>query len=89
MPSARPSVAPATGSRAPHGAPSALFATATADAYAATLHAVVDDVAARVGAVTQPWSGASRAQLAALVDAGASAAAGLWAGHRGLGDGTG
>jgi len=69
MPSARPSVAPATRSRAPHGAPSALFATATADAYAATLHAVVDDVAARVGAVTQPWSGASRAQLAALVDA--------------------
>ena len=30
-----------------------------------------------------------RPELAALVDAGASAAAVLWAGHRGLGDGTG
>jgi L-2,4-diaminobutyrate decarboxylase len=36
--------------------------------YAATLHAVVDDVAARVAAVTQPFCGASRAELAALVD---------------------
>ncbi len=36
--------------------------------YAATLHDVVDDVAARVAAVTQPFCGASRAELAALVD---------------------
>ncbi|WP_454729288.1 pyridoxal phosphate-dependent decarboxylase family protein [Cellulosimicrobium protaetiae] len=59
------SVAPAHGtSTAP-----ALLTGTTAGDYASTLHAVVDDVAARVAAVTQPWSGASRAQLAALVDA--------------------
>ncbi len=59
------SVAPA------HGTPTApaLLTGATAGAYASTLHAVVDDVAARVAAVDQPWSGASRAHLAALVDA--------------------
>ncbi|AEG43409.1 pyridoxal-dependent decarboxylase [Isoptericola variabilis] len=37
--------------------------------YAATLHDVVDDVAARVAAASQPFCGASRAELAALVDA--------------------
>src|SRR5690606_16072866 len=59
------SVAPAHGtSTAP-----ALLTGATAGDYASTLHAVVDDVAARVAAVTQPWSGASRAHLAELVDA--------------------
>ncbi|PTU55962.1 pyridoxal-dependent decarboxylase [Sphaerisporangium cinnabarinum] len=59
------SVAPA------HGTPTApaLLTGAAAGAYASTLHAVVDDVAARVAAVDQPWSGASRAHLAALVDA--------------------
>lgn len=77
MPSARPLVASAasvaTTARAvpPSPAPAAtsLLTTASAGAYATTLHAVVDDVAARVAAVSQPWSGASRAQLAALVDA--------------------
>ncbi|MGO1295026.1 MAG: pyridoxal phosphate-dependent decarboxylase family protein [Cellulosimicrobium funkei] len=54
-----------------HGIPTApaLLTVATAGAYASTLHAVVDDVAARVAAVDQPWSGASRKHLAALVDA--------------------
>ncbi|MCB7137478.1 pyridoxal phosphate-dependent decarboxylase family protein [Cellulosimicrobium marinum] len=67
MPSARPTVAtrpPAAGH-----APSALLTSASAATYARTLHGVVDDVAARLAAVTQPWSGASRDQLAALVDA--------------------
>jgi L-2,4-diaminobutyrate decarboxylase len=36
--------------------------------YAATLHDVVDAVAARIAAVTQPFCGASRTELAALVD---------------------
>ncbi|MGN7701293.1 pyridoxal phosphate-dependent decarboxylase family protein [Cellulosimicrobium sp. 22601] len=58
------SVAPAHGtSTAP-----ALLTGTTAGDYASTLHGVVDDVASRVAAVTQPWSGASRAQLATLVD---------------------
>ena len=54
-----------------HGIPTApaLLTVATAGAYASTLHAVVDDVAARVAAVDQPWSGASRKHLAYLVDA--------------------
>ncbi|WP_435735949.1 pyridoxal-dependent decarboxylase [Cellulosimicrobium sp. PMB13] len=77
MPSARPLVAPAASAAttahavSPSTAPAAtsLLTTATAGAYASTLHAVVDDVAARVAAVSQPWSGASRSQLAALVDA--------------------
>ncbi|MFE6236088.1 pyridoxal phosphate-dependent decarboxylase family protein [Cellulosimicrobium sp. NPDC057862] len=47
----------------------ALLTGTTAGDYASTLHAVVDDVAARVATVSQPWSGASRAQLEALVDA--------------------
>lgn len=83
MPSARPLVAPVApvspvatsetparaASPSPDPAASSLLTTASAGAYATTLHAVVNDVAARVAAVTQPWSGASRAQLAALVDA--------------------
>jgi len=68
MLSARP-VAPATAR--PTAAPpvEALLTSATASAYASAVHAVVDDVAERLGAVRQPWSGASRAHLAALVDA--------------------
>lgn len=47
----------------------ALLSAATAGSYARTLHAVVDDVARRVAAADQPFSGASRAHLQALVDA--------------------
>lgn len=46
-----------------------LLTGATASAYARTVHRVVDDVAARFAAVDQPWSGASRVELTALVDA--------------------
>ncbi|WP_418277900.1 pyridoxal phosphate-dependent decarboxylase family protein [Isoptericola jiangsuensis] len=46
-----------------------LLRGATAGAYARVVHDVVDDVAARFAAVSQPWSGASRDELAALVDA--------------------
>jgi L-2,4-diaminobutyrate decarboxylase len=46
-----------------------LLRGATAGTYARVVHDVVDDVAARLAAVTQPWSGASRDELAALVDA--------------------
>ncbi|MFC8599175.1 pyridoxal phosphate-dependent decarboxylase family protein [Isoptericola sp. NPDC057191] len=49
--------------------PSALLGAATAAEYAGTLHAVVDDVAARVAAARQPFCGASRRELQALVDA--------------------
>jgi L-2,4-diaminobutyrate decarboxylase len=59
MRSARP-VAPAT---------PPLLTAASSSAYARTVHAVVDDVAARVATVAQPWSGATREHLAALVDA--------------------
>lgn len=54
---------------APASTRSALLRNATAEHYAATVHAVVDDVAGRLAAVTQPFSGASRAELQALVDA--------------------
>lgn len=47
----------------------ALLNSDTAENYARTVHRVVDDVAARLAAVDQPWSGASRTELAALVDA--------------------
>ncbi|WP_125775983.1 pyridoxal phosphate-dependent decarboxylase family protein [Antribacter gilvus] len=49
--------------------PASLLRTATAEHYAATVHGVVDDVAARLATVTQPFSGASRSELQALVDA--------------------
>ncbi|WP_407320691.1 pyridoxal-dependent decarboxylase [Isoptericola halotolerans] len=42
---------------------------ASAHAYARATHRVVDDVAARLATVEQPWSGTSRPELAALVDA--------------------
>ncbi|MBD5787443.1 pyridoxal-dependent decarboxylase [Cellulosimicrobium terreum] len=72
MPSARPTAvvpARAASPSTPDTAVSSLFTSANAETYASTLHGVVDDVAARVAAVTQPWSGASRTQLSALVDA--------------------
>ncbi|WP_402461977.1 pyridoxal phosphate-dependent decarboxylase family protein [Isoptericola aurantiacus] len=47
----------------------ALLTSGTADAYARTVRHVVDDVATRLAAVSQPWSGASRSELTALVDA--------------------
>ncbi|MFE7405536.1 pyridoxal phosphate-dependent decarboxylase family protein [Isoptericola sp. NPDC057559] len=47
---------------------SALLGAATAAEYAGALHAVVDDVAARVAAAEQPFCGASRRELQALVD---------------------
>ncbi|WP_171782415.1 pyridoxal-dependent decarboxylase [Isoptericola halotolerans] len=46
----------------------ALLNSGTAGVYARTVHRVVDDVAARLAAVDQPWSGASRTELAELVD---------------------
>jgi L-2,4-diaminobutyrate decarboxylase len=42
---------------------------ATASVYADTVREVADDVAARLVGVTQPFSGASRSELRALVDA--------------------
>ncbi|MFI2296292.1 pyridoxal phosphate-dependent decarboxylase family protein [Isoptericola sp. NPDC019571] len=48
---------------------SALLGAATAADYAGALHAVVDDVAARFETVRQPFCGASRRELQALVDA--------------------
>lgn len=68
MPSLLPSAIDAAASRVPHD-PTALLRGATAEHYARTVHAVVDDVAARLAAVTQPFSGASRGELQALVDA--------------------
>ncbi|MBD8077785.1 pyridoxal phosphate-dependent decarboxylase family protein [Cellulosimicrobium arenosum] len=65
MPSARPFVVPAN----QRADTTSLLTSAGAATYASTLHDVVDDVAARLAAVTQPWSGASREQLGALVDA--------------------
>ncbi|GAA1715610.1 lysine decarboxylase DesA [Isoptericola hypogeus] len=47
---------------------STLLGAATAADYAGALHAVVDDVAARVAAARQPFCGASRRELQALVD---------------------
>ncbi|MFC4626675.1 pyridoxal phosphate-dependent decarboxylase family protein [Promicromonospora alba] len=47
----------------------ALLRGATASVYADTIREVADDVAARLAAVTQPFSGASRSELRALVDA--------------------
>ena len=44
-----------------------LLTGSTAGAYARTVNGVVDDVATRIAAVEQPWSGASRTELAALV----------------------
>ncbi|SKC47835.1 pyridoxal phosphate-dependent decarboxylase family protein [Krasilnikoviella flava] len=49
--------------------PSDLLGAATAADYAGALHAVVDDVAARVATARQPFCGASRRELQALVDA--------------------
>ena len=46
----------------------ALLRGATAGAYADTVRAVADDVAARLVSVTQPFSGASRGELQGLVD---------------------
>ena len=47
----------------------ALLRGATASVYADTVREVAQDVAARLVSVTQPFSGASRAELRALVDA--------------------
>jgi L-2,4-diaminobutyrate decarboxylase len=47
----------------------ALLRGATASAYAETVREVADDVADRLALVTQPFSGASRSELQALVDA--------------------
>ncbi|WP_454856178.1 pyridoxal phosphate-dependent decarboxylase family protein [Promicromonospora soli] len=47
----------------------ALLRGATASTYAATVREVADDVAARLSAVRQPFSGASRTELQGLVDA--------------------
>ncbi|MFI6427806.1 pyridoxal phosphate-dependent decarboxylase family protein [Promicromonospora sp. NPDC050880] len=47
----------------------ALVRGATASAYADTVHEVARDVAARLASVTQPFSGASRAELRDLVAA--------------------
>ena len=49
--------------------PAALLRGATAQEYARVTHAVVDDIAARVAAVTQPYSGAGRAELGQRTDA--------------------
>ncbi len=46
----------------------ALLNSSTASSYARSVGRVVDDVAARLAAVEQPWSGASRTELAALVE---------------------
>lgn len=45
-----------------------LLSSATADQYADTVHRTVDRVAARLRSTTQPFSGATPAQLRALVD---------------------
>ncbi|GAB2493528.1 lysine decarboxylase DesA [Promicromonospora xylanilytica] len=47
----------------------ALLRGATASSYADTVRGVADDVAARLSSVTQPFSGAGRAELQGLVDA--------------------
>jgi L-2,4-diaminobutyrate decarboxylase len=72
MPSRLPAVTqPVT--TAPSPGPShdttALLRGATASTYADTVRVVADDVAARLSSVTQPFSGASRAELQDLVDA--------------------
>lgn len=72
MPSRLPAVtqpvptAPSPGTR--HDT-TALLRGATASTYADTVHAVADDIAARLVSVTQPFSGASRPELQGLVDA--------------------
>ncbi|WP_245605687.1 pyridoxal phosphate-dependent decarboxylase family protein [Promicromonospora kroppenstedtii] len=72
MPSRLPAVtqpvpaAPSPGTR--HDT-TALLRGATASTYADTVHAVADDIAARLMSVTQPFSGASRPELQGLVDA--------------------
>ncbi|WP_157236831.1 pyridoxal phosphate-dependent decarboxylase family protein [Promicromonospora sukumoe] len=72
MPSRLPAVtqpvptAPSPGTR--HDT-TALLRGATASTYADTVHAVADDIAARLTSVTQPFSGASRPELQGLVDA--------------------
>ena len=59
-------IAPALGAR--HDT-TALLRGATASSYADTVREVADDVAARLSAVTQPFSGAAPSELRALVDA--------------------
>lgn len=72
MPSRLPAVpqpvttAPATGTS--HDT-TALLRGATASTYAETVREVADDLADRLALVTQPFSGASRAELQGLVDA--------------------
>jgi L-2,4-diaminobutyrate decarboxylase len=72
MPSRLPAATqPATTAPSPGAShdTTALLRGATASVYADTVREVADDVAARLVAVTQPFSGASRSELRALVDA--------------------
>ncbi|RPF21509.1 pyridoxal phosphate-dependent decarboxylase family protein [Myceligenerans xiligouense] len=75
LPAAARGVVPVSSSAAsapPSGARhdrSALLRGATAAEYARVTRAVVDDVAGRVAAVTQPFAGAGRAELGARCDA--------------------
>lgn len=68
MASVLPAHAPRATSRPVHDG-TALLRNETADLYADTVRTVVDDVAARLSSVTQPFSGASRAELQRLVSA--------------------
>ncbi|MBA8808119.1 pyridoxal phosphate-dependent decarboxylase family protein [Promicromonospora sukumoe] len=72
MPSRLPAVTQPVPSAPSPGAnhdTTALLRGATASTYADTVRAVADDIAARLTSVTQPFSGASRAELQRLVDA--------------------
>lgn len=68
LPAVTQPVTPAPARGASHDT-TALLRGATASAYADTVREVADDVAARLSSVTQPFSGASRSELQALVDA--------------------
>jgi L-2,4-diaminobutyrate decarboxylase len=59
----------ATPRDAPAAHPDALLRGATADDYAAALHAVVDDLAGHVAGAGQPFRGSTRGELQALVEA--------------------
>ena len=69
MPSRLPATSPVTAPAPRSHDTTALLRGATADLYAATVREVAEDVADRLRTVTQPFSGAARAELQELVDA--------------------
>src|SRR5690606_3450359 len=69
MPSRLPATSPVTAPAPRSHDTTALLRGATADLYAATVREVAEDVADRLRTVTQPFSGAARAELQGLVDA--------------------